>query len=184
MACLQLGAIAMPLSFCLARKHWNIAQHSEAVALVLDASGLDAYLEIAARCPHLKTVITVDCPDAPADFHPLEWEAYIANMPAEFVCEKTRATDPAILIYTSGTTGAPKGALIPHFGDDRQSQRLRRFAKLVPKKHDVFWSPADWAWTGGLMDALLPALYFGKPIVGYQGRFTAKPRFTCSINTR
>jgi acetyl-CoA synthetase len=41
----------------------------------------------------------------------------------------------------------------------------------------VFWSPADWAWTGGLMDALLPALYFGKPIVGYQGRFTAETAF-------
>lgn len=36
----------------------------------------------------------------------------------------------------------------------------------------VFWSPADWAWTGGLMDALLPTLYFGRPIVAYQGRFT------------
>jgi acetyl-CoA synthetase len=35
----------------------------------------------------------------------------------------------------------------------------------------VFWSSADWAWTGGLMDALLPTLYFGKPIVAYQGRF-------------
>ncbi|HTP75083.1 MAG TPA: AMP-binding protein [Burkholderiaceae bacterium] len=35
----------------------------------------------------------------------------------------------------------------------------------------VFWSPADWAWTGGLMDALLPTLYFGREIVGYTGRF-------------
>ncbi|MDD5028224.1 MAG: AMP-binding protein [Rhodoferax sp.] len=35
----------------------------------------------------------------------------------------------------------------------------------------VFWSPADWAWTGGLMDALLPTLYFGRPIVAFSGRF-------------
>lgn len=41
-----------------------------------------------------------------------------------------------------------------------------------PQNGDVFWSPADWAWTGGLMDALLPTLYFGFPIVGYRGRFT------------
>ncbi len=40
-----------------------------------------------------------------------------------------------------------------------------------PREGDLFWSPADWAWTGGLMDALLPALYFGQPIVGYRGRF-------------
>jgi len=38
----------------------------------------------------------------------------------------------------------------------------------------VFWSPADWAWTGGLMDALLPTLYFGRPIVAYSGRFAAQ----------
>ena len=35
----------------------------------------------------------------------------------------------------------------------------------------MFWSPADWAWTGGLMDALLPTLYFGREIVAFQGRF-------------
>ncbi len=35
----------------------------------------------------------------------------------------------------------------------------------------VFWSPADWAWTGGLMDALLPSLYFGRPIVASRARF-------------
>ena len=38
----------------------------------------------------------------------------------------------------------------------------------------VFWSPADWAWTGGLMDALLPTLYFGRPIVAYNGRFSPR----------
>ena len=178
MACLQLGAIAMPLSFLFGPEALEYRlQQSEAVALVLDGSGLDAYLEIAARCPHLKTVITVDCPHAPADFHPLEWEAYVADMPTEFTCEKTRATDPAILIYTSGTTGAPKGALIPHSAMIGNLSGFVASQNWFPKKHDVFWSPADWAWTGGLMDALLPALYFGKPIVGYQGRFTAETAF-------
>lgn len=178
MACLQLGAIAMPLSFLFGPEALEYRlQHSEAVALVLDSSGLDAYLSIANQCPHLKTVITVDCPDAPADFHPLEWEAYVDDMPAEFTCEKTRATDPAILIYTSGTTGAPKGALIPHSAMIGNLSGFVASQNWFPKKHDVFWSPADWAWTGGLMDALLPALYFGKPIVGYQGRFTAETAF-------
>jgi acetyl-CoA synthetase len=41
----------------------------------------------------------------------------------------------------------------------------------------VFWSPADWAWTGGLMDALLPTLYFGKTIVAWQGRFAPERAF-------
>src|SRR5512134_3848950 len=46
-----------------------------------------------------------------------------------------------------------------------------------PQNGDVFWSPADWAWTGGLMDALLPSLYFGVPIVAFQGRFAPERAF-------
>jgi acetyl-CoA synthetase len=42
----------------------------------------------------------------------------------------------------------------------------------LPGTAAVFWSPADWAWTGGLMDALLPTLYFGRPIVAFNGRFS------------
>jgi len=30
------------------------------------------------------------------------------------------------------------------------------------------WTPADWAWMGGLMDALLPALYHGVPVVAHR----------------
>ena len=49
---------------------------------------------------------------------------------------------------------------------------LRPLARRLSRSAgDLFWSPADWAWTGGLMDALLPTLYFGQPIVGYRGRF-------------
>lgn len=45
------------------------------------------------------------------------------------------------------------------------------------KTQSVFWSPADWAWTGGLMDALLPTLYFGRTIVGCNGRFSPELAF-------
>ena len=50
-------------------------------------------------------------------------------------------------------------------------------SKGFQKSHAIFWSPADWAWTGGLMDALLPTLYFGRPIVAYQGRFSPERAF-------
>jgi len=46
-----------------------------------------------------------------------------------------------------------------------------------PKTQSVFWSPADWSWTGGLMDALLPSLYFGRPIVAWNGRFSPQTAF-------
>ena len=108
----------------------------------------------------------------------------------------TRADAPAILIYTSGTTGNPKGALIPHqalignltgflcsqnwfgFETAAQGEPVREPAPVdqpgpsANRLEAVFWSPADWAWTGGLMDALLPSLYFGRPIVAFNGRFS------------
>jgi acetyl-CoA synthetase len=99
----------------------------------------------------------------------------------------TRAEDAAVLIYTSGTTGNPKGALIAHrclignlsgfvasqnwFGFDSGGADVHA-GELPQGSSAVFWSPADWAWTGGLMDALLPTLYFDRNIVAFKGRFT------------
>ena len=84
-----------------------------------------------------------------------------------------------MLIYTSGTTGQPKGALLAHralIGNLTGfvcSQNWFGFdGKANASSDAVFWSPADWAWTGGLMDALLPTLYFGRPIVAFNGRFS------------
>ncbi|MEG7050851.1 AMP-dependent synthetase, partial [Pseudomonas aeruginosa] len=81
--------------------------------------------------------------------------------------------------------GNPKGALIPqraligNLSGFVASQNWFGFDPFDPSRPSdaVFWSPADWAWTGGLMDALLPTLYFGRPIVAWQGRFSAAKAF-------
>ena len=83
----------------------------------------------------------------------------------------TAPADPALIIYTSGTTGPPKGALMPHSCLIGNLPGFIYSHDGYPQPGDVFWSPADWAWTGGLMDALLPTLCFGQPIVGFRGRF-------------
>ena len=178
MACLQIGAIVMPLSFLFGPEALEYRlQHSQSVAIVLDGSGIKAFEEIRSRCPDLKTVITVDC-DTSDDMPPcIGWETHVPNMPVTARIADTRSSDPAILIYTSGTTGAPKGALIPHSAIIGNLTGFVASQNWFPQDEDVFWSPADWAWTGGLMDALLPTLYFGKPIVGYQGRFTAETAY-------
>ncbi|WP_431270097.1 AMP-binding protein [Dankookia sp. P2] len=75
----------------------------------------------------------------------------------------TAADDPAIIIYTSGTTGAPKGALHAHrvlLGHLPGVRRCRRTCS--PRRGDLFWTPADWAWVGGLLDVLLPSLHHGR----------------------
>jgi acetyl-CoA synthetase len=103
----------------------------------------------------------------------------LAQMSDQFTPADTLAHEAAVLIYTSGTTGPPKGALIPHralLGNLTGfvcSQNWFGFDGRTNASSDaVFWSPADWAWTGGLMDALLPTLYFGCTIVAFNGRFS------------
>src|SRR5262249_59937222 len=36
---------------------------------------------------------------------------------------------------------------------------------FFPQPGDRFWTPADWAWAGGLLDCLLPSLLYGVPVV-------------------
>jgi acetyl-CoA synthetase len=91
-----------------------------------------------------------------------------------FTAVDTRADDPALIIYTSGTTGPPKGALKAHRTLIGNVPGFVHSHDFFPRAGDLFWSPADWAWTGGLMDALLPSLMFGVPILGYRGRFDAE----------
>ena len=108
---------------------------------------------------------------------PNEWSALLSRHSDRFELAPTLADDPALLIYTSGTTGPPKGALMPHRALIGNLPGFVASQDWFPQKGDVFWSPADWAWTGGLMDALLPTLYFGFPIVGTRGRFSPERAF-------
>ena len=77
----------------------------------------------------------------------------------------TRAEDPAYLIYTSGTTGQPKGALHAHRSLFGHLTGFKCYYEFPPEPNDIMWTPADWAWLGGLMDALIPAWYYGIPVV-------------------
>ena len=96
-----------------------------------------------------------------------------------FAAAETGPEDPAVMIYTSGTTGAPKGALHGHRmlvghlpGVEMSHDRLRPGA-------DVLWTPADWAWIGGLFDVAMPALALGIPVVAAR-----LPRFDADAAAR
>ena len=77
----------------------------------------------------------------------------------------TDGEDPAYLIYTSGTTGPPKGALHAHRSLFGHLTGFECYYEFPPRPDDVMWTPADWAWLGGLMDALIPAWYYGIPVL-------------------
>ena len=180
-AILQMGAVAMPLSMLFGPEALAFRlQDSEAQVAICDEGALAAMALARVSCPGLKTVIGVGAAAADLDFHQA-----LAAETARFKPVSTAADDPAVLIYTSGTTGNPKGALIPHralignltgFVCSQNWFGFDPWDACVPSQA-VFWSPADWAWTGGLMDALLPTLFFGRPIVAFAGRFAPETAF-------
>ena len=49
--------------------------------------------------------------------------------------------------------------------------RMSRCATtFLPKPGDLMWTPADWAWIGGLINALFAFWYHGVPLVGHRAR--------------
>ncbi|HMS27004.1 MAG TPA: AMP-binding protein [Burkholderiaceae bacterium] len=174
-AVLQLGAVAVPLSMLFGPDALEYRiNDSDAVLAIVDESSEPVLRGIQVHCPKLMTIMPVS--SIMIAYVAIKNIAYKQKQTFEV---HTKADEGAILIYTSGTTGPPKGALIPHralIGNLTgfvSSQNWFGFDGISNKtSHAVFWSPADWAWTGGLMDALLPTLYFGREIVAYRGRFS------------
>lgn len=180
----QLGAVAMPLSMLFGPEALEYRlRDSGAVLALVECAALDAVRGVREACPALRDLIVVG--ECQPDCNEIGWMAALQAEDARFTAERMKADDAAVLIYTSGTTGPPKGALIPQrallgnlpgFVASQNWFGFDPFDAARPSSA-VFWSPADWAWTGGLMDALLPSLYFGRPIVAYQGRFAPDKAF-------
>ncbi len=171
-AIFQMGAIALPLSHLFGPDALEYRmQHAEASVAIVEPTTLPSLWAIRDRLSQLRHVIGAG---GARESGVHDWDALLAGASSSFACLDTAADEPALIIYTSGTTGAPKGAL--------QAQRailgnLPGFVHshdFFPQPGDMFWSPADWAWAGGLLDALLPSWYFGLPILGYRGRFDAE----------
>ena len=169
LAAYKLGAVAVPLSFLFGPDalEYRLADSAAQVAFV-DPQSLPNIAPLVAKLPHLAHVVGVA---GARESFVTPFERLVERGARHFATAETRPGDPALLIYTSGTTGPPKGALMPHACLIGNLPGFIYSHDGFPQPGDVFWSPADWAWTGGLMDALLPTLHFGQPIVGYRGRF-------------
>ncbi|MDP7523226.1 MAG: AMP-binding protein [Arenicellales bacterium] len=172
LAAWKIGAVSLPLSVLFGTDALQYRlQDSGARIAICSKEGLDRVQSLRAELLDLDTVI--NCDDPKAGFWPL------LNRGADtFETIKSGADDPALIIYTSGTTGPPKGAVIAHRCLLGNLSGFEMSHNFFPQADDLMWTPADWAWTGGLLDALIPAWFYGKPVLGYDGgRFDAEKAY-------
>ena len=182
MAIYKLGAVALPIAVLFGPDALSYRlQNSGAKALLANAQGVAKLAQIRAEAPDLATVLSIDGKDdGVADFH-----AELARASSGFTPVDTAAEDPAMMIYTSGTTGQPKGALHAHriLLGHMPGAELPHYP--FPQAGDSYWTPADWAWAGGLLDTLLPSLHHGVPVVARKfDKFDPEEAFALMQNTQ
>jgi len=162
LAAYKLGAIAVPLAALFGADALSYRlRDSGAKALVTNAAGLVKLREIDETLPELDLIVSSDGPDGDAE----GLDRLIEREQEGFVPIDSAADDPALMIYTSGTTGNAKGALHAHRVMLGHLPGVELPHEFLPQPGDLIWTPADWAWAGGLLNNLLPALHHGVPIV-------------------
>ena len=168
LAIFKLGAVSMPLFTLFGPDALEYRLNDSAAKVIItDPENVGKIMGIRERLPELKNVI---CIGGQPDGETLGFADLLDKCPARFSLQKTAAEDPAILVYTSGTTGPPKGALLAHRVLLGHLPGVEFPHNFFPRRGDLFWTPADWAWVGGLLDVLLPSLHHGIPVVAFRLR--------------
>ena len=144
----KIGAISVPL--------FKLFQH-DALASRINDAGLSYVLTDAAGETQLGALAT-----------PLRVEPLLiagAEAASRLPFADTTPETPAVLIYTSGTTGSAKGAVHGHRVLSGHLPGVAISHDHLGQSGDCLWTPADWAWIGGLFDVLMPGLALGVPVV-------------------
>ena len=181
-SCFKSGKISIPLFnlFGIDALKFRLID-SSASAVICDKHGLEKLMKIKHDLPSLKHIICTDKKESDNDI--LFFDGLLNRSKDEYKNVNTNSEDPALIIYTSGTTGDPKGALLPHrtlLGHIPGVEMPHEFLSSDLSNNDCFWTPADWAWIGGLFDVLLPSLYFGIPVISFRSS-KFDPEFTFDL---
>lgn len=175
-AILRAGLVSVPLSERYGRDALAHRMNDSGARFAFTSRpGQAALAAIGDQLPGLEWLVAMDesAPPYPgaACFKTLGYQVLLESHGRPAPAWENRADDPALMIYTSGTTGPAKGAVHGH----------RVLAGHMPGflfAHGVadaralpmdarFYTPADWAWAGGLLNLLFPALSLGFPVIAY-----------------
>ncbi|TCM48708.1 acetyl-CoA synthetase [Rhizobium sp. PP-F2F-G48] len=163
----KLGGIALPLAllFGVEALEYRL-RDAGACAVITDRSGVARLSALQAGLPDLHLIVCTDGGEGVADMDTtVGFDRLLATDASGFAAADTGPDDPALMIYTSGTTGPPKGALHGHRVLLGHLPGFQFHHAGLPQAGDRMWTPADWAWAGGLLNALLPSLLLGVPVV-------------------
>ncbi len=162
-AILRSGLISVPLSERYGRDALahRMADSGARFAFV-SAAGAASLASVEDDLSDLEHIIALEPTDGA-----LQYDALLADSGQAVAPADTGPDDPCLMIYTSGTTGPAKGALHGHrvLAGHMPGFLFAHDGKVSPE--DVFFTPADWAWAGGLLNLLFPALAQGAPVVAF-----------------
>ena len=166
-ACWKAGLVSIPTSIlfgadAIAYRLGN----ADVSAIVTDAENFAKADEARGTVDTVRAIFMTDGAAANA----IDLRDALPRASDQFTTVDTAAEDPAMINYTSGTTGWPKGALHVHRVMLGHIPGNEFYYDFFPQPGDRMWSPADWAWIAGIMDVLMPALYYGVPVVSFRTR--------------
>jgi acetyl-CoA synthetase len=174
-AAFKIGAVSVPMSVLFGEQALeHRLRDSGAVVVFTDAERLDRVAPVASDCG--ATLVVAGTASAPH----LSFDTLVGGGSSRFTPAVTGPDTPALLIYTSGTTGPPKGALHGHRVLLGHQPGFQLSHDRFPQPGDRFWTPADWAWIGGLLNALFSCWYHGRPIVA-ASRAGFDPEWAASV---
>lgn len=172
----KAGMISIPLFTLFGEDALEFRlSNSSARAIVTDPANLPKIAAIRDRLPSLETVLVTTRGSADEGAKVggrgvVDLWTEIEKASDSFVPVDTAADDPGLIVYTSGTTGNPKGALHAHRTLLAHLPGIEFPHEFFPQPHDLMWTPADWAWIGGLMNVLMGAWHHGVPVLASRMR--------------
>ncbi|OFS83309.1 acetyl-CoA synthetase [Oligella sp. HMSC05A10] len=191
LAAFTVGAIAVPLTAGLSSYQYAPRViDSQAKVAIIDKHTLAPFMASLDNHTLVKQIIGVDTEDDRL----ISLETLLARQPSQFNRINTLADSPAMMVYPQPEPSPePLDRKIKHeipFDPNLKATILSHRALIgalpgfvasqnwFPQENDIFWSSYDWNSGLGLINALLPALYFGHSIVGCPSGRTIPRLFT------